>query len=48
MPCPPLRFGLGVEAEFEPYPPDVVPRYALEPPVPVRLYVLPEYDEPPL
>ena len=56
MPCPPLRFGLVVEAEppvepepeFEPDPPDVVPRYAVEPPVPVRLYVLPEYDEPPL
>lgn len=46
---PPAEPEPEPELEPEPDPPDVVPRYVLEPPVeepPVRLYVLPEYDEP--
>ena len=51
-PWPPLRFGFGAEppagpepdVEPEPVPPDVVPRYVLEPEAgpSVRLYAPPE------
>ena len=45
-PWPPLRFGFGAEpdVEPEPVPPDVVPRYVLEPEAEpsVRLYAPPE------
>ncbi|GDY99531.1 hypothetical protein MCC01975_08630 [Bifidobacteriaceae bacterium MCC01975] len=44
FPYAPLRFGFGAEPDVEPVPPDVVPRYVLEPEAEpsVRLYAPPE------